>query len=148
MKLLGVGTSSSCGDRDHLQGTKDGAIYRRHCQTERDRELSRFPNVLTAHVSPPQNATNADKSFEALLSHTIGELSKSDSVYRPNPEETSMVSQSPPQLFSIPAEKRRSGVPSWAGVGGDEERYISGIISELSRQLLIGRSCCFPPLGS
>lgn len=51
-----------------------------------------FPNVLTAHVSL-QNTTNADKSFEALLSHTIGELCKSDSVYRPNPEENSMVSQ-------------------------------------------------------
>lgn len=62
-----------------------------------------FPNVLTLRVSP-QNATNADKSFEALLSHTIGELSKSDSIYRANPEETSMVSQSPavtPHLFSL-----------------------------------------------
>lgn len=62
-----------------------------------------FLNVLTLRVSP-QNATNADKSFEALLSHTIGELSKSDSIYRANPEETSMVSQSPdatPHLFSL-----------------------------------------------
>lgn len=40
----------------------------------------------------PQNATNADKSFEALLSHTIGELSKGNSVYRVNSDEASMVS--------------------------------------------------------
>lgn len=109
-----------------------------------------FPNVLTLRVSS-QNATNADKSFEALLSHTIGELSKSDSIYRANPEETSMVSQSPeatPHLFSLAlgesrvrAEKRRSGLPPRVVV--EEERYITGIISELSCQLLIGRSCRF-----
>lgn len=38
-----------------------------------------------------QNAANAEKSFEALLSHVIGELSKDRSVYKVNTEETSMV---------------------------------------------------------
>lgn len=40
----------------------------------------------------PQNAVNAEKSFEALLSHVIGELSKDQSVYEVNSQETSMVS--------------------------------------------------------
>lgn len=112
----------------------------RGCQIERD-VTECIPNVLTANASPPQNTTNADKSFEALLSHTIGELSKRDSVYRPNPEETSMVSQ---PVSTRHSGSSHSGVSSWVGVGGDGERYIRGIISELSHQLLIARSCCFP----
>lgn len=40
----------------------------------------------------PQNAADAEKSFEALLSHVISELSKDKSVYKVNAEETSMVS--------------------------------------------------------
>lgn len=39
----------------------------------------------------PQNAASAEKSFEALLSHVISELSKDKSVYKVNAEETSMV---------------------------------------------------------
>lgn len=42
--------------------------------------------------SLPQNAANAEKSFEALLSHVITELSKDKSVYKVNAEETPMVS--------------------------------------------------------
>lgn len=40
----------------------------------------------------PQNAANAEKSFEALLSHVIGELSKDKSVYKVKSQETLMVS--------------------------------------------------------
>lgn len=40
---------------------------------------------------PSQNAVNAEKSFEALLSHVISELSKDKSVYKVNVEETLMV---------------------------------------------------------
>lgn len=39
----------------------------------------------------PQNTANAEKSFEALLSHIISELSKNKTVYKMNTEETSMV---------------------------------------------------------
>lgn len=102
-------------------------------ELERLHILERFLNVLTVHVSP-QNATNGDKSFEALLSHTIGELSKGDGVYRANTEETSMVRRLCTSSHS-----------TWVGV---EEGCITGIISELSCQLLIGPSCCFHPLGS
>lgn len=42
----------------------------------------------------PQNAVNAERSFEALLSHVISELSKDQSVYKVNSQETSMVSRS------------------------------------------------------
>ncbi|KAE8299326.1 E3 ubiquitin-protein ligase ubr3 [Larimichthys crocea] len=38
-----------------------------------------------------KNAANAEKSFEALLSHVISELSKDKSVYKVNTEETSML---------------------------------------------------------
>lgn len=86
-----------------------------------------FPNVLTVHVSP-QGATNGDKSFEALLSHTIGELSKSDSVYRANPEEASMVSRSlrgdaapPPRSLNSDREKGTLGSLRVWGLG-DKER--------------------------
>ncbi|XP_029936212.1 E3 ubiquitin-protein ligase ubr3 [Myripristis murdjan] len=41
-----------------------------------------------------KNAANADKSFEALLSHVTSELSKDNSVYKVNTEETSMLSSS------------------------------------------------------
>lgn len=39
----------------------------------------------------PQKAANAEKSFEALLSHIISELSKEKTVYKMTTEETSMV---------------------------------------------------------
>ncbi|TMS06086.1 E3 ubiquitin-protein ligase ubr3 [Larimichthys crocea] len=38
-----------------------------------------------------KNAANAEKSFEALLSHVISELTKDKSVYKVNTEETSML---------------------------------------------------------
>uniref|UniRef100_A0A3B4VB54 E3 ubiquitin-protein ligase n=1 Tax=Seriola dumerili TaxID=41447 RepID=A0A3B4VB54_SERDU len=41
-----------------------------------------------------KNAANAEKSFEALLSHVISDLSKDRSVYKVNTEETSMLSSS------------------------------------------------------
>lgn len=41
-----------------------------------------------------KNAANADKSYDALLSHVISELSKDKSVYKVNTEETSMLSSS------------------------------------------------------
>lgn len=40
----------------------------------------------------PQNAFNAEKSYEALLSHVITELSMVKTVYDVNTEEPSMVS--------------------------------------------------------
>lgn len=40
----------------------------------------------------PQNAFNAEKSYDALLSHVIGELSKVKTVYDVNTEVPSMVS--------------------------------------------------------
>lgn len=39
----------------------------------------------------PQNSANSEKSFEALLSQVISELSKDKSVYKANIEETTMV---------------------------------------------------------
>lgn len=45
-----------------------------------------FPHFMS------QNAANAEKSFEALLSHVISGLSKDKTqVYKVNTEETSMV---------------------------------------------------------
>ncbi|KAG7227563.1 hypothetical protein INR49_005378 [Caranx melampygus] len=41
-----------------------------------------------------KNTANAEKSFEALLSHVISELSKDESVYKVNTEETLMLSSS------------------------------------------------------
>uniref|UniRef100_A0A3P9BC48 E3 ubiquitin-protein ligase n=1 Tax=Maylandia zebra TaxID=106582 RepID=A0A3P9BC48_9CICH len=41
-----------------------------------------------------KSAANSDKSFEALLSHVISELSKDKSVYKVNSEEATMVSSS------------------------------------------------------
>uniref|UniRef100_A0A669F6V0 E3 ubiquitin-protein ligase n=1 Tax=Oreochromis niloticus TaxID=8128 RepID=A0A669F6V0_ORENI len=41
-----------------------------------------------------KNAANSDKSFEALLSHVISELSKDKSVYKVNSEEATMLSSS------------------------------------------------------
>ncbi|XP_061579524.1 E3 ubiquitin-protein ligase ubr3 isoform X2 [Cololabis saira] len=41
-----------------------------------------------------KNAANSEKSFEALLSHVIGELSKEKSVYKVNVEETMALSSS------------------------------------------------------
>ncbi|XP_075896013.1 E3 ubiquitin-protein ligase ubr3 isoform X1 [Nelusetta ayraudi] len=58
-----------------------------------------------------KNATNADKSFEALLSHTIGELSKSESIYRANPEETSMLISSVWSPQSIEFSLQQSCLP-------------------------------------
>ncbi|XP_053733122.1 E3 ubiquitin-protein ligase ubr3 isoform X2 [Synchiropus splendidus] len=40
----------------------------------------------------PQISANGDKSFEALLSHIISELSRDTSIYKVNPEEASMLS--------------------------------------------------------
>lgn len=39
----------------------------------------------------PQKTVNSEKSFEALLSHVISELSKNKSVYKVNSEESTMV---------------------------------------------------------
>ncbi|XP_053295045.1 E3 ubiquitin-protein ligase ubr3 isoform X1 [Pleuronectes platessa] len=41
-----------------------------------------------------KSAANAERCFEALLSHAIGELSKDKSIYKVNAEETSMLSSS------------------------------------------------------
>uniref|UniRef100_A0AAQ5Y4R6 E3 ubiquitin-protein ligase n=1 Tax=Amphiprion ocellaris TaxID=80972 RepID=A0AAQ5Y4R6_AMPOC len=41
-----------------------------------------------------KNAASSEKSFEALLSHVISELSKDKSVYKVNAEETAMLSSS------------------------------------------------------
>lgn len=48
-------------------------------------------NVCLHFYFLPQSAANSDKSFEALLSHVISELSKDKSVYKVNSEEATMV---------------------------------------------------------
>uniref|UniRef100_A0A8C9Y6X0 E3 ubiquitin-protein ligase n=1 Tax=Sander lucioperca TaxID=283035 RepID=A0A8C9Y6X0_SANLU len=48
-----------------------------------------------------KNAANAETSFEVLLSHVISELSKDNSVYKVNAEETLMVSVWSPQSIEF-----------------------------------------------
>ncbi|KAJ3592561.1 hypothetical protein NHX12_007688 [Muraenolepis orangiensis] len=58
-----------------------------------------------------KNAANADKCLEALLSHVIGELSRDESVYRLNTEETSVLSSSVVSPQSIEFSLRQFCLP-------------------------------------